>query len=301
MKSRRADASVRVSFTLLCGALLAGAASAAPARPSASAGAVSAARASTRADVTRWNARLEQLDPLRPMDYLELGEEVADGATSAEERSLARQLFGLAGALDSPRLGRSAMLAIAALAEDEPARVRARAAAELVGGRGGAGGGAGGRRVDGFGGGDALVGGRSSSAVGANDVLAEAQIEALSRSFSFYRRGDGRRALMALGQSGADALLDAIGPQLPGGAEAYRAECRAMRTGGAMPFDSEMIRRQLEIELALRRGEARELSLDVALRGDVPLLEIDLADPRALWGVDAARAWWRGGEWRAES
>ena len=71
-----------------------------------------------------------------------------------------------------------------------------------------------------------------------------------------------------------------------------------MRTSGALPFDSEMVRRQLELELALRRGELRPVSLDVALHGDEPLLEIDLADPRALWKVDPARTWWREGGWR---
>ena len=235
--------------------------------------------------VDAWSARLAQLDPLRPMDYLELAEEVADQAQHDEERALARQLFGLAGALDTARLGRSAMLAIAQLTPVGSERVRALAAAELVGGRGAL------PQTDSL---------REATVAGAIEGRDSAATEALARSFSFYRRGDGRRALMALRQSGADALLDAIGAQLPGGAEAYRQECRAMRAGGVTPFDGEMIQRQLEIELALRRGAARELSLDLALRGDAPLLEIDLSDPRALWGVDPARAWWRNGEWREE-
>ena len=33
---------------------------------------------------SRWDTRLAALDPLRPMDYLELGEEVADAATAEE-------------------------------------------------------------------------------------------------------------------------------------------------------------------------------------------------------------------------
>jgi hypothetical protein len=228
--------------------------------------------AQARADLeATWGARLAQLDPLRPLDYLELGEEVADLARTDDERVLASQLFGLAGALDTARLGRSAMLAMASLATDAGERERALAAAELVGGRG------------------------ASRVVQAVDPV---QVEALSRSFSFYRRGDGRRALTALRQGGAEALLEQIGSRLPGGAEGYRRECEAMRTSGALPFDSEMVRRQFELELALRRGELRSVSLDVVLHGDEPLLEIDLSDSRALWKVDPARTWWREGGWR---
>jgi hypothetical protein len=62
-----------------------------------------------------------------------------------------------------------------------------------------------------------------------------------------------------------------------------------------------MARRQLEIELALRRGETRSLSLDIALLGDEPLVEIDLADPKTLWGVDPALPWWREGRWRGNA
>lgn len=220
---------------------------------------------------SRWAARLTGLDPLRPLDYLCLGEEIADAAQNDDERALAAQLFGFAGALDTERLGRSAMLAIAALARDPYERTRALAAAELVGGKGGV---------------------RQAAKV------ERFQIEGLARSFSFYRRGDGRRALSALSQNDADALLERVGPRLPGGAQAYRDQCKAMRAGGVSAVDPDSARRQLEIELALRRGELRAASLDVSLSGDEPLVEIDLADPQALWRVDPSRPWWRDGAWR---
>ena len=44
------------------------------------------------APASRWDERLARLDPVRPMDYLELGEEVAERAESDDERRLARQL-----------------------------------------------------------------------------------------------------------------------------------------------------------------------------------------------------------------
>ena len=99
-------------------------------------GAASSARINT---VQRdWDARLAVLDPLRPYDYFELAEEVADAATTDAERGLARELFGYAGALDTDRLGRSALLALASMAPTARERDRAMAAAEIIGGRGGA-------------------------------------------------------------------------------------------------------------------------------------------------------------------
>jgi hypothetical protein len=231
-----------------------------------------AAQSAGGASATRWKDRLLALDPLRPLDYLELGEEIADTAIDESDRDLARQLFGFAGALDPERLGRSAMLALAALAGDATERARAMAAAELVGGKG---------------------------VVREALRVEPAQLEALARSFSYHRRGDGRRAQTALRQNGADALLELVGPRLPGGAQGYRDECAAMRASGVSLAEPEMVRRQFEIELALRRGELRALSLDAALRGDSPLVEIDLGDPKALWGVDPSRPWWRDGIWRS--
>ncbi|MBI1302265.1 MAG: hypothetical protein GC172_00480 [Phycisphaera sp.] len=245
--------------------LAAGASPAHPAEPS------RVAQSAAQLAAAAWESRLARLDPVRPLDYLELAEEVADAARDEEDRALARQLFGLAGALDPTRLGRSAMLALATLARDEPERQRALAAAELVGGRG-------------------LL--REEARVD------PAQIESLARSFSYYRRGDGRRALAALRQGGGEELLDAVGAALPAGADGYREECKAMRGASPAPPDASTVLRQHEIELALRMGRSRAVSLDLALLGDDPLVEVDLADPGALWGVDPTRPWWREGAWR---
>jgi hypothetical protein len=222
------------------------------------------------ASVERWNERLEALDPMRPYDYLVLAEEVADAASSERERQLARELFGLAGALDTERLGRSALLALAQFASDRRERERALAAAEIVGGRGG------------------LL--RSFR-------IEPEQLEALSRAFSFYRRGEGRKALNVLRQADADAVLEEIGDAIPGGAAGFRAELEAMRGGGAARPDPQSVRRLLLLELALRQGDGRAVSLDMLLRGDEPLIEIDPSDPAALWQVDPTKPWWRNGKW----
>ncbi|MFM1823337.1 MAG: hypothetical protein RI967_1603 [Planctomycetota bacterium] len=228
------------------------------------------APAAATAPPARWNERLGRLDPLRPLDYLQLGEEVADAATTEEELALARTLFGYAGALDTARLGRSAMLALAAIAPNDLERSRALAAAEIVGGRG--------------------------LARGAERVE-PAQIASLSRAFSFHRRGDGRRALSALRQDDADALLESLDAAIPGGAQAFRDEARAMRSSGGLATDESAIRRLEDIELALRLGPLRPVSLDLVVAGDAPLVEIDLADPASVWRVDPARPWWRDGAW----
>jgi len=219
--------------------------------------------------VDRWEPRLERLDPARPAEYLDLGEEVADAATTPAERALARQLFGLAGALDPSRLGRHAMLAIASVESTEADRDAARQKAWLLGGNRG-------ERV----------------------TLLEdaAQLEALSRAVSFHRRGEGAKALNALRQDGAEALLERVGPVLCGGAEVFRKECKEHRSGEAFA-DEVTVWSGIVVELGLRSGDIRSPGVDVRLLGDRALPEIDLDDPEATWGVDPVRPWWRRGRW----
>jgi len=233
--------------------------------------AVVAAVAARPADgpVERWEPRLERLDPARPADYLALGEEVADAGATPAERLLARQLFGLAGALDPSRLGRHAMLALASVEETEAGRDAARQKAWLLGGN-----------------------------RGSRGALVEdpAQLEAFSRAVSLHRRGEGAKALNALRQDGAEALLERVGLVLCGGADVFRKECKDHRSGD--PFVDEVaIWSGVVVELGLRSGDARSPGVDVRLLGDRALPEIDLDDPETTWGVDPVRPWWRRGHW----
>lgn len=208
------------------------------------------------------------------MDYLDLGEEVADAATTEDERILARELFGLAGALDAARLGRSAMLALASVATDDAERARATAGAELVGGKG----------------------------IERRDIAPEpAQLESLARAISYHRRGEGRKALNVLKQDNSDALLERVGEALAGGADVFRSECANMPTGGPPLSDESMVVQGMLVELALRSGDLRAPGVDLALYNDEPLIEIDLSDPQSTWRVDPARAWWRNGKWSGNS
>lgn len=216
----------------------------------------------------RWQERLAALDPSRPFDYFLLGEEIADAAQSAQDFELARDLFGYAGALDTARLGRSAMLAIASISVGTD-RARALIAAEVVGGRGFA-------RY--------------------TERIEPATVDALGKSFSHFRRGNGSAAGAALKQADADATLTRFDRALPGGAQAYREDCKRLGKNGTQA-DWPFARALMDVELALRQGAARSLSLELALEGDEPLLEIDMSDPATLWGVDPNRPWWREGRW----
>ena len=132
-------------------------------------------------------------------------------------------------------------------------------------------------------------------------IAAPAQLEAFARALSYHRRGEGRKALNALKQDNADALLEQVGEVLAGGAEVFRNECRAMKPGAPAVADEDTVSRGLYVELALRAGELRGAGLDLFLEGDAPLIEIDLADPEGTWGVDPRRPWWRNGAWAGNS
>ena len=158
-----------------------------------------------------WSKRLAQLDPSRPAAYFELAEEVADAAKTGQEEELARTLYGLAGALDRDRYARSAALGIASLTDDPRVRRRLQALASLL-------------------------------ARGEAELLAEAAAArttaiaavSLSESFSFFRRGQGPRALGLVKSPETAALLERFGAGLPGGADRFREDCRAFK-GGLRP------------------------------------------------------------------
>ncbi|MSR40708.1 MAG: hypothetical protein EXS10_02260 [Phycisphaerales bacterium] len=218
----------------------------------------------------RWDARLTTLDPTRPFDYFLLGEEVVDAATTDAERQLARELFGLAGALDRDRLGRSAALARASIATTPLEARRMQAAAALLGGV------------------------RYERPVGAVDA---AKALALSRALSFYRLGKGPLALSTLRAADAESLLEDYDGMIPGGSEGFVRECRALRGGARPTLDNAALRRMLLLEAALLTPSPRAVSIDLAVTNGAPLLEIDVSDLGALFRVDPKMASWRDGRW----
>ena len=243
-----------------------------------------------------WSARLAALAPSRPMDYFLLAEEVADQAVASDDRALARQLFGLAGALAPKELGRSAALALASLAEDERERRTLRALASLL------------APDDAPIGGDEISRGRPSP----QHALA------LSEAFSQLRRGQGPRALGILKTPEVALLLDAYASQLPGGSERFREDCRVFKSGVRPSYAEGQKLLMLEIERAVlgmagsgpaaggggvAQGEATVAgwSSSLVATGGAPLLELDTARLENAYGVDPARSVWRNGQWERPS
>jgi hypothetical protein len=227
-------------------------------------------------------ARLAALDPARPLDYLELAEEVADAlpASGADaDRQLARRLYALAGLLDRERLGRSAALGLLGLESDRLQRQRLEAVARL------------------------LAPTASVEAAAFERIDADAAV-AVSESFSALRRGRGSQGTSALRVSGADELLDRYGASMPGGAKRFREDLKVFRSGTMRP-EIDRARRTAMFAIddailsaAAERPDAR-FSTDLARGGDAPLLEVDSMRLEAVFGTDRSRPIWRDGQWVA--
>lgn len=226
-----------------------------------------------------WTDRLAELRPSLPMAYFELAEEIADEADDGEERALARHLFALAGVLDRDRLGRSACLALADLAEQEHDRRRLLALASLLGGRG--------------------IGQAASvpSGFGLSETLDPSTVLALTEAFSHFRRGQGPKALAALREPGAMELLTASGQYIPGGANRFLEECRSFR-GRVRPHLSEADEvRMMRLEMALLAGSDRPWSSALLYGHGRPLIEVDPDRLEEMLGADGSRPLYRNGRW----
>ena len=224
-----------------------------------------------------WRQRLEALRPERPMAYLELAEEVADAGLTRADRTLARHLFGLAGALDTDHLGRSACLGLADLAEKEPARRRLLALASLLGDDDGARGPAG--------------------EGGLADEYTLTAALAVTEAFSHYRRGRGPQALAALRRPGAGELLEQCGRLLPGGAHRFLEDCKLYRGNLRPNVSGGHLVLMLRLEVGLLAGDGRPWSSDLLLGGGAPLIEVDPDRVTDTLGTDGTRPLYRGGWW----
>jgi len=229
----------------------------------------------------RWEPRLEALDPSRPMEYFELAEEVADAAVDQSSRELARHLFALAGVLDPERIGCSAGLALADMAEDDPQRRRFLAVASLLGGSP-------------FGPGSLPVrGGEVLDAHGESAALAVAE------AFSFYRRGRGSNALAALDEPGAMDLLRSCEHLLRGGMRRFVEDCKLYKGQLRPSLADDDIERLLRLEIGLLSGPDRPWSGELLITGGAPLIEVDPRRLEQTFGVDASRPLYRDGRWVA--
>ena len=248
--------------------------------------------AASASPLARWIQRLETLRPDRPTEYFELAEEVADsaaggGPSALPERALARQLFGLAGALaaSNPQLlgdgglARSAILALAELVDDPVQAARLRTAAMLLDRRGGA-----------------TLGPDGLDRRGATEAAALAFSEALS----YYRRGQGAKVSKLIEEPAVGELVDRYGTLLDGGPGRLREDAKAYRGQNRPTFKDAAVTRMLQLEVGLLAGRDRPWSADRLLTDDEPLAEVDPGRIEELLMVDVSRPVWRNGRWMAK-
>ncbi|MFO0894092.1 MAG: hypothetical protein U0574_03940 [Phycisphaerales bacterium] len=218
-------------------------------------------------------ARLEALDPARPAEYFLLAEEVEDRAAGDADRALARQLYGLAGALDASGHGRSAAIALAGLAPDAAARARLLRLAAAI-----------------------------DSAFRAEGAATESAVARplppgagkLAQAMAAYRRGESGRARELLALPEVNTLLEQCGGEFEGGAEGFRNSVAAMR--GRPLEEPSRLAGLMFLEESLLAGDER-WSRDLLLGRGAPLAAFDPRVPGPEFGVDPARARWRDGAW----
>jgi len=225
-----------------------------------------------------WTDRVEALNPDDPMAYFELAEEIADASAEVSRRELARHLFALSGVLAPQRLGRSACLALADLEADQHTRRRLLALAALL---------------------DERAGGLIVGPAGETAYHDRASVLAVTNALSFYRRGNGAKAVSALRTSSARQILDTYDSVFRGGSERFIEDCRLYR-GTRRPVLSEADRlRLLRFEAALLAGDDRSWSGELLLNRGRPLIEVDPDRLGSSFGVNAAHPCYRNGRWRA--
>ena len=221
-----------------------------------------------------WNQQLESLDPDRPIEYFELGEEIADSAQTMRERALARELFGIAGLLDRERLGRSAALAIADLEERAATRQRLRAAAELL--------------AD-----SSQVEQGSSRAL---ETSREGRL-AFCRVLGALRRGDAARAKRHLEKADTKVVVEELAHVLPGGSAGLDRDLDVYSSGLRPDLNQNEVEAHLVAESVALAPKRASWSVMLRATGSAPLLVIDLERLDRLFGADPTRPFWRDGRW----
>ncbi len=227
----------------------------------------------------QWAGRLESLHPSQPLAYFQLAEEVADAASNPAELELARHLFGLAGLLDTGRLGRSACYALADLAPDEAARDRYQVLAALLG--------------------RTTFASRRHAESNEGEVAVDELSAAvgLSEAFSYYRVGQGARALSAIRRPGARHLLLQLDHAIPGGSIAFLEDCKLYRGQNRPPLNDDELAIMLQIDQGLLAQSRRSWSAELLITRGRPLIDMDPDRLDEAFGIDPARSIYRSGHW----
>jgi len=258
------------------------------------------------------NTRLAALRPDNPEAYFLLGEEIADGADDEPRLTLATSLFALAFELDRKRGAGSTLAAASAMALARIERLdRDKRWLMAIAGSVD-------RRY-------ALPDWNVGAAASISDETAfrAATVLGLSRS------GEGREARRLLDQPGVSDVLKryerAIGTTGETGAlsrlDKYMQQwpcpdcsntrsiskpgergpevrlCPTCRGNPGPRLDAEEFIAQLRFEAALLNGIQRSWAAQVVVDQGAPLRDPDLDELAPTYGVEAAKAYWRGGAW----
>lgn len=307
---------------VLVTSLIAAAATSPHADPAPAASTTAAAQGSP-APIPLLEQRLAALTPDRPSAYFDLAEEVASEMPDAAGRRLAQTLFVLAfetdralvnRPTDAPRLGPSACLALASLAQDDAERIRLRALASAL-------------AADT----DAPQVAQSPGQLATSTAAAEIGF-ALATALGQYRAGDGARAAPIFERPEVRALLDRYS-DFVGGADALvrdaaaRPSCRECRNARVVRDDQSRTPQQaadgpipvrlcpicggrpgpklsdrrylghLRLESILLSPSRRSWSAQLLADAGAPLRELDADSLAKALGVDPARTLWRDGAW----
>jgi hypothetical protein len=220
--------------------------------------------------------RLAALDPARPIEYLELAEEIAEGlaAGSGTDRALARRLYGLAGRLDPDRLAASAALGIASLTPDVRTADRYRAAASML---------------------------DPDSARAMDDSRPEVDgttAMEISEAFGEFRTGRATALRRVLQDPARERLLRTWDQALPGGVDWLNTQVEAAGRGRPALDRSDALA-MIRIELILLDRGRPSWSTLLAVEGDPPIVDLraDRIPSLLLDDESASRPRYRSGQW----
>ena len=221
-----------------------------------------------------WTERLERLDPSRPIEYFELGEEIADIAEEhSDEQRLALELFALAGQLDFKRLGRSSILAIGEFTSNPLQKRRLLDAADLLSTQ---------RLFQPSGVTD--QGGVLQAQIDFGMMLAALRLERWDEAIDLLENPQVRTLLFEYGD------LLGVDPKIV----LLELESGRVSVIGDM-------KRHLIAEWSVLARSELDWAVELEVSSGVPLTVIDLGDMQNLLGADVRRPYWRSGSWSDSS
>ena len=217
--------------------------------------------------------RLKQLDPEFAQGYIELAESIADDVETDQERRLAIRLFALGATLDPDRWGRSGMLGILPLLDNEEQIRIVQSIVELQDDRG-----AGmlpQRRV--------LLGSQSNAQIAAFDVL------------SSIRAGDiqsGKELLRSV--EGTRDLLEEYEDEIPGGIQLLLDRLETADDGQRYALTHSDYVAHLQVQSDLLGGARETWSVTLSAWNGRPLEDVSQADLGHVLELDLTKSVWRG-------